>query len=74
MEYNKPSLDLPSSKEKEEEGKRIKDKRKEEGTHKSLGDDEEGILLENKKYSFELTWKNEAGGYLCGLEDIVYIW
>ena len=64
---DEPSLDLPSSEEEEEEGERIKDKRKEEGTCEGLGDDEGGVPLENKKCIFEPTWKSEAGGYLRGV-------
>ena len=66
-ECDEPSLDLPSSEEEEEEGERIKDKRKEEGTREVLGDDEGGVLLENKKRIFEPTWKSEANGYLRGV-------
>lgn len=66
-EYNKLSLDLRSSEKEEEERKRIKDKRKEEGTREDLGDDEGGVPLENKKHIFKPTWKSEAGGYLCGI-------
>ncbi len=66
-ECDEPSLDLPSSEEEEEEGERIKDKRKEEGTCKGLGDDEGGGPLENKKRIFKPIWKSEVGGYLRGV-------
>lgn len=52
---------------KKRKRERIKDKRKEEGTCKGLGDDEGGGPLKNKKRIFEPTWKSEAVGYLCGV-------
>ena len=51
-ECDEPSLDLPSSEEEAEE-ERMRDTRKEEGTREGLGDDDGGVLLENKKRIFE---------------------
>lgn len=65
MECNKPSLDLPSLNEEEEEREIIKNNRKEEGIHKSLEDDDKGVLLKKKKYNFEPVLKSDAGGYYC---------
>lgn len=45
----------------------MKDKRKEECTREGLGDDEGGLLLENKKCIFEPTRKSESGGYFRGV-------
>ena len=67
LECDEPSLDLPSSDEEEKEEEVTKDNRKEEGTREGLGNDKRRVLLKSKKHNFELVWKGDAGGYLCGV-------
>lgn len=55
LEYHETCLDLPSSKEKKEEKKKIKDKKKEKSICKGLEGNKVRALLENKKFIFKPT-------------------